>query len=54
MTARFHAPDAYSPGDVVSLPDEESEHLTRVLRLKRGDPIAEKLAEVLFRPPQRR
>jgi 16S rRNA (uracil1498-N3)-methyltransferase len=24
---------------VISLPDEEAEHLTRVLRLKRGDPI---------------
>ena len=39
MRARFYAPDAHSPGDVVSLPDEEAEHLTRVLRLKRGDPL---------------
>jgi 16S rRNA (uracil1498-N3)-methyltransferase len=39
VTARFYSPDAHSSGDVVSLPDEEAEHLTRVLRLKRGDPI---------------
>ncbi len=39
VRARFYAPDAHSSGDVVSLPDEESEHLTRVLRLKRGDRI---------------
>ena len=39
MTARFYAPDAHAPGDVVSLPDEEAEHLTRVLRLKRGDAL---------------
>ena len=37
--ARFHAPDAQAPGDVVSLPAEEAEHLTRVLRLKAGDPL---------------
>ena len=39
MTARFYAPDAHAAGDVVSLPDEEAEHLTRVLRLKRGDTL---------------
>lgn len=39
VRARFYAPDAHSSGDVVSLPDEEAEHLTRVLRLKRGDSI---------------
>jgi 16S rRNA (uracil1498-N3)-methyltransferase len=39
VAARFHAPDAHSPGDVISLPGDEAEHLTRVLRLKRGDPI---------------
>jgi 16S rRNA (uracil1498-N3)-methyltransferase len=39
MNARFYAPDAGAPGDVISLPDEEAAHLTRVLRLKRGDPI---------------
>ena len=37
--ARFFAPDAHAAGDVVSLPDDEAEHLSRVLRLKRGDPI---------------
>ena len=37
VNARFHAPDAQAPGDVVSLPAEEAEHLTRVLRLKAGD-----------------
>ena len=36
MHARFHAPDAERPGDVVMLPAEEAEHLTRVLRLKAG------------------
>jgi 16S rRNA (uracil1498-N3)-methyltransferase len=35
--ARFHAPDAHAPGDLIALPDEEGEHLTRVLRLKTGD-----------------
>jgi 16S rRNA (uracil1498-N3)-methyltransferase len=37
--ARFFAPDAHAAGDVVSLPDDEAEHLSRVLRLRRGDPI---------------
>ena len=27
----------YAPGDLVTLPDEEAQHLTRVLRLGRGD-----------------
>jgi 16S rRNA (uracil1498-N3)-methyltransferase len=36
---RFHAPDAHAAGDVISLPYEEAEHLTRVLRLKRGDAV---------------
>jgi 16S rRNA (uracil1498-N3)-methyltransferase len=36
---RFHAPDAERPGDVVMLPPEEAEHLTRVLRLKVGAPV---------------
>jgi 16S rRNA (uracil1498-N3)-methyltransferase len=36
---RFHAPDAHRAGDVISLPHEEAEHLTRVLRLKRGDAV---------------
>ena len=39
MHARFFAPDAHVSGDVVSLPDDEAEHLTRVLRLTRGDAI---------------
>jgi 16S rRNA (uracil1498-N3)-methyltransferase len=39
VNARFHAPDAQAPGDVVLLPAEEGEHLTRVLRLKAGDPL---------------
>jgi 16S rRNA (uracil1498-N3)-methyltransferase len=37
VNARFHAPDAHEPGDVVMLPPEEAEHVTRVLRLKAGD-----------------
>jgi 16S rRNA (uracil1498-N3)-methyltransferase len=37
--ARFHAPDAERDGDIVSLPDEEAQHLTRVLRLKIGASI---------------
>jgi 16S rRNA (uracil1498-N3)-methyltransferase len=39
MHARFHVPDAQAPDQVVSLPDEEAAHLTRVLRLKPGDPV---------------
>jgi len=39
VPARFHAPDAHEPGDVVTLPAEEGEHLTRVLRLKAGDAL---------------
>ena len=37
--ARFYAPDAHAPGDVIALPEEEAEHLTRVLRLKAGDRV---------------
>ena len=36
MHPRFHAPEAAHTGDVVSLPDDEAQHLTRVLRLKAG------------------
>jgi 16S rRNA (uracil1498-N3)-methyltransferase len=36
MHARFFAPDAERQGDRVRLPDEEAQHLTRVLRLKAG------------------
>jgi 16S rRNA (uracil1498-N3)-methyltransferase len=39
VTARFHAPDAAAPGTVVTLPADEGAHLTRVLRLGRGDPV---------------
>lgn len=39
VNARFYAPDAHAPGDVVALPAEEAEHLARVLRLKAGDPL---------------
>ena len=37
MNARFHAPDAQRPGDLITLPSDEAEHVTRVLRLKAGD-----------------
>jgi 16S rRNA (uracil1498-N3)-methyltransferase len=36
---RFFVPDASASGDVIALPDEEAEHLTRVLRLGAGDPV---------------
>jgi 16S rRNA (uracil1498-N3)-methyltransferase len=36
---RFHAPDAERPGDLVSLPSDEAQHLTRVLRLGEGAAI---------------
>lgn len=36
MNARFFAPGAERPGDRVALPDDEAQHLTRVLRLKAG------------------
>ena len=35
-TARFFAPTARASGDLVTLPDDEAEHLTRVLRLAPG------------------
>ena len=37
--ARFYAPEAHAPGDVVTLPADEAAHLMRVLRLARGDRI---------------
>lgn len=37
--ARFFAPAANAPGDRVTLPVEEAEHLTRVLRLAAGDRV---------------
>jgi 16S rRNA (uracil1498-N3)-methyltransferase len=39
VNARFFAPEAQAPDDVVALPAEEAQHLTRVLRLKRGDAV---------------
>src|SRR2546426_11773221 len=39
VNARFYVPDAHAPGDLVALPDEEADHLTRVLRLKAGDAV---------------
>jgi 16S rRNA (uracil1498-N3)-methyltransferase len=39
VNARFYAPDVHASGDVVALPDEEAQHLTRVLRLKVGDAV---------------
>ena len=36
VTPRFFAPDAQTSGDLVTLPAEEAEHLTRVLRLGAG------------------
>jgi len=40
VNARFYAPDAREPGSDIDLPDEEAQHLSRVLRLKAGDPLA--------------
>ena len=37
--ARFHAPDARAPGQVITLHEDEAAHLTRVLRLKAGAPV---------------
>jgi 16S rRNA (uracil1498-N3)-methyltransferase len=39
VRARFFAPHAHTTGEVVALPDDEAEHLTRVLRVKRGDDV---------------
>ncbi|HTM04993.1 MAG TPA: 16S rRNA (uracil(1498)-N(3))-methyltransferase [Vicinamibacterales bacterium] len=39
MNARFLAPGSYGPGDDIDLPDDEAQHLTRVLRLRAGDPV---------------
>ncbi len=38
--ARFHAPDAGAPGQQAILRGEEHHHLSRVLRLKPGDPLS--------------
>lgn len=37
--ARFLAPGSYATGDLVSLPSDEAQHLSRVLRLQRGDRV---------------
>jgi 16S rRNA (uracil1498-N3)-methyltransferase len=39
VNARFYAPDVQASGDVAALPDDEAQHLTRVLRLKAGDAV---------------
>jgi 16S rRNA (uracil1498-N3)-methyltransferase len=36
VTPRFFAPEAQTTGDLVTLPEEEAQHLTRVLRLGAG------------------
>ena len=40
MNARFYAPAAREVGSEIDLPDDEGQHLTRVLRLKAGDSLA--------------
>jgi 16S rRNA (uracil1498-N3)-methyltransferase len=37
--ARFYAPDAQSPGDVITLSEDEGDHLLRVMRMKAGDAL---------------
>jgi 16S rRNA (uracil1498-N3)-methyltransferase len=39
MNARFYAPDARDTGSEVDLPDDEAQHLSRVLRLGAGDSL---------------
>jgi 16S rRNA (uracil1498-N3)-methyltransferase len=39
VTARFYAPAAERPGEVIELPSDEAAHLTRVLRLKTGTSV---------------
>jgi 16S rRNA (uracil1498-N3)-methyltransferase len=36
---RFFAPGQYATGDQIDLPDDEAQHLTRVLRLRPGDRV---------------
>jgi 16S rRNA (uracil1498-N3)-methyltransferase len=40
MNARFYVPSARDAGTDIDLPDDEGQHLTRVLRLKAGDSLA--------------
>jgi 16S rRNA (uracil1498-N3)-methyltransferase len=39
VPARFYVPDASMPGQLADLPDEEAQHLSRVLRLHAGDAV---------------
>jgi 16S rRNA (uracil1498-N3)-methyltransferase len=39
VRARFYAPDAGAPGQIVTLSADEAEHLTKVLRLETGDAV---------------
>ncbi len=39
MNARFYVPGAQTAGELVALPHDEAQHLTRVLRLKAGAAI---------------
>jgi 16S rRNA (uracil1498-N3)-methyltransferase len=39
VTARFFAPEAAATGDLIALPDEEAQHLRRVLRLAAGERV---------------
>ena len=40
MNARFYAPSASELGSEIDLPDDEAQHMARVLRLKTGDSLA--------------
>ena len=40
MNARFYAPSASELGSEIELPDDEAQHIGRVLRLKAGDSLA--------------
>jgi 16S rRNA (uracil1498-N3)-methyltransferase len=39
VNARFFVPGTYGAGDRIELPADEAQHLTRVLRLRDGDPV---------------
>lgn len=39
MIPRFYAPGSYAPGERIALPEEEAQHLSRVLRLASGDRV---------------
>jgi len=39
VNARFYVPDAKAAGELAILPEDEGQHLTRVLRLKIGDAV---------------